>query len=219
MYNEGRLGLLLLKLGVTRILSIHPLNPTLLYTSGRYPQYSLSLSVCLTRTGSTLCLPLLASCYQWSLSRGTWKVTFFYLYYWWKALMLLLIAWNTGTCLFMIWTGLACLNQFINSIVWTGNVINWAPVWCDICESFILKKFPEADSLIATRFMIGSSVAIPAASLCINRRLYYIATANAVTVTKAEKRRAVLVDLAIGLGIPVLEMVLRMFTFFLLQPS
>ncbi|KAJ4486647.1 pheromone receptor [Lentinula edodes] len=102
-------------------------------------------------------------------------------------------AWNTGTCLFMIWTGLACLNQFINSIIWNGNVINWAPVWCDI----------------STRFMIGSAVAIPAASLCINRRLYYIATANAVTITKSERRRAVLVDLGIGIGIPVLEMVLQ----------
>ncbi|KAF9064868.1 pheromone receptor [Rhodocollybia butyracea] len=102
-------------------------------------------------------------------------------------------AWNTGTCLFMIWTGLACLNQFINSVVWTGNVINSAPVWCDI----------------SARFITGSGVAIPAATLCINRRLYYIATANAVTITKAEKRRAVLVDLGIGLGIPLLEMVLQ----------
>ncbi|KIK69499.1 hypothetical protein GYMLUDRAFT_507936 [Collybiopsis luxurians FD-317 M1] len=102
-------------------------------------------------------------------------------------------AWNTGTCLYMIWTGLACLNQFVNSIIWTGNAINSAPVWCDI----------------STRFMIGSAVAIPAASLCINRRLYYIATANAVTITKAERRRAVLVDLCIGVGIPVLEMVLQ----------
>ena len=43
-------------------------------------------------------------------------------------------AWNTGTCLYMIWTGLACLNQFINSVVWNGNAVNWAPVWCDICR-------------------------------------------------------------------------------------
>ena len=46
------------------------------------------------------------------------------------------LAWNTGTCLYMIWTGLACLIQFINSIVWRSNVINWAPVWCDICRHF-----------------------------------------------------------------------------------
>jgi len=54
------------------------------------------------------------------------------------------------------------------------------------------------------------SVAISAASLCINRRLYRIACIRVVTTTKADKRRAILVDLAIGLGIPVLVMVLCM---------
>ncbi|KAF5378593.1 hypothetical protein D9615_007162 [Tricholomella constricta] len=102
-------------------------------------------------------------------------------------------AWNTGTCLYMAWTGLACLNQFINSVIWHGNAINWAPVWCDI----------------SARILIGASVAIPAASLCINRRLYHIASVRSVTVTKAEKRRAIMVDLAIGLGLPILEMILQ----------
>jgi hypothetical protein len=55
------------------------------------------------------------------------------------------------------------------------------------------------------------SVAIPAASLCINRRLYLIATVKTVTTTKAMKRRAIMIDLAIGVGIPVLEMILRLF--------
>jgi pheromone a factor receptor len=93
----------------------------------------------------------------------------------------------------MAWTALGCLNGFINSIVWNGNAINWAPVWCDI----------------STRFMIGLSVGIPAASLCINRRLYIIASVKTVTVSKAEKRRDIMVDLAIGLGIPLLEMILQ----------
>lgn len=52
----------------------------------------------------------------------------------------LLSAWNTGTCLYMIWTGLACLNQFINSVVWNSDTINKAPVWCDICMCFRLFK-------------------------------------------------------------------------------
>ncbi|KAI6106637.1 pheromone A receptor-domain-containing protein [Pisolithus croceorrhizus] len=102
-------------------------------------------------------------------------------------------AWNTGTCLYMIWTGLGCLNQFINSVVWNTNVIDKAPVWCDI----------------SSKFMIGTAVAIPAASLCINRRLYHIVSVDAVTKTRGEKRRDVLVDLAIGLGIPILEMILH----------
>ncbi|KIK94946.1 hypothetical protein PAXRUDRAFT_141805 [Paxillus rubicundulus Ve08.2h10] len=102
-------------------------------------------------------------------------------------------AWNTGTCLYMIWTGLACLNQFINSVVWNTDVINRAPVWCDI----------------STKFIIGSAVAIPASSLCINRRLYHIASVSSVTKTRAQKRRDVMVDLAIGLGLPLIEMCLH----------
>ncbi|KAF4623145.1 hypothetical protein D9613_002291 [Agrocybe pediades] len=102
-------------------------------------------------------------------------------------------AWNTGTCLYMVWTGLACLNMFINSVVWTANAIDFSPTWCDI----------------STKFFIGTTVAIPAASLCINRRLYHISSVRSVTITKAEKRRDVMVDLAIGLGIPLLEMILH----------
>ncbi|TEB28746.1 STE3-domain-containing protein [Coprinellus micaceus] len=102
-------------------------------------------------------------------------------------------AWNTGTCLYMFWTGLGCLNMFVNSIVWNGNAINWAPVWCDI----------------SSRIILGTHFAIPAASLCINRRLYRIASIQAVTVSRAEKRRAVMVDLAIGLGYPCLMIALQ----------
>ncbi|TFY73519.1 hypothetical protein EWM64_g10493, partial [Hericium alpestre] len=102
-------------------------------------------------------------------------------------------AWNTGTCLYMAWTGISCLIQFINSIVWDHNAINWAPVWCDI----------------STRIMVGAAVGIPASSLCINRRLYKIASIKAVTVTKSEKRHGIMIDLAIGVGIPVLQMILQ----------
>jgi len=38
----------------------------------------------------------------------------------------------------------------------------------------------------ASKIIIGFSVAIPAASLCINRRLYCIAAVRSVTRTKAE---------------------------------
>ncbi|KIL64378.1 hypothetical protein M378DRAFT_163415 [Amanita muscaria Koide BX008] len=102
-------------------------------------------------------------------------------------------AWNSGTCLFMIWTALGCLNFFINSIIWHNNVVDWAPIWCDI----------------STRLSIGVSVATPAASLCINRRLYNIASCTTAPITPAQKRRAVLIDLLIGLGIPALQMPLQ----------
>jgi len=104
-----------------------------------------------------------------------------------------LAAWNTGTCLYMAWTGVTCLALFINSIVWNGNAINWAPVWCDI----------------TSRLYIGTAFAIPATSLCIARRLYLIATVRNVVTTKIEKRRAVLIDFAIGLGVPILGIILQ----------
>jgi pheromone a factor receptor len=42
-------------------------------------------------------------------------------------------AWNSGTCWYMFWASLSCLNQFVNSVVWAGNVFNSAPAWCEIC--------------------------------------------------------------------------------------
>ncbi|KAJ7807360.1 STE3-domain-containing protein [Mycena olivaceomarginata] len=49
-------------------------------------------------------------------------------------------------------------------------------------------------ALSSIRITMGASVALPAASLCINRRLYQIATVRTVVITRADKRRAVLID-------------------------
>ncbi|KAL4061746.1 pheromone A receptor-domain-containing protein [Scleroderma citrinum] len=102
-------------------------------------------------------------------------------------------AWNSGTCSYMIWVSLSCLVVFVNSVVWHGNVVNWAPVWCDI----------------STKFLIGASVGIPASSLCISRRLYNISCVSTVSITRADKRRTVITDLCISAGLPVLVMALH----------
>jgi len=105
-------------------------------------------------------------------------------------------AWNTGTCLYMFWAGIGSFNWFINSVIWNKHVKNVAPIWCDI----------------STRIIIAQSIGIPVASLCINRRLYKIASVKTVTVTKTAKRRAIVMDLAIGLGLPLLELPLAYVT-------
>ncbi|PPR02533.1 hypothetical protein CVT24_001959 [Panaeolus cyanescens] len=102
-------------------------------------------------------------------------------------------AWNSGTVVFMFWTGISCLCGFINSVVWRQNLRNSAPVWCDI----------------SSKVIIGVSVGIPAATLCISRRLYYLTSGNTVSITRQDKRRMIIVDLAIALGIPTLIMVLH----------
>ncbi|KAJ3872191.1 pheromone receptor [Lentinula edodes] len=102
-------------------------------------------------------------------------------------------AWNSGTCAFMIWTGLACLVTGINSLVWADNALNVAPVWCDISSQIIL----------------GASVGIPASTLCISRRLYRITSTQTVSITRDDKLRAIYSDIAIAAGIPVLMLILH----------
>ncbi|OCH87184.1 putative fungal pheromoneG-protein-coupled receptor [Obba rivulosa] len=104
-------------------------------------------------------------------------------------------AWNVGCVLYIFWCGSQCLIQAINMIIWKNNAINWAPVWCDI----------------TSRWMLASGVGVCACSLIINRRLYKIASVNAVSTTRSEKRRMVITDLCIGLGIPILQVLLYWF--------
>lgn len=101
-------------------------------------------------------------------------------------------AWNSGTCSYMIWVALSCLVVFVNSVVWHGNVTNWAPVWCDICKaiSFGDITFHMIHYDLATKFLIGASVGIPASSLCISRRLYSISRVSTVSITRADVRRS-----------------------------
>ena len=114
----------------------------------------------------------------------------------------------------MIWTGLGCLLQCINSIVWNKNIINRAPIYCDFGISVDLLFLERSLTLFrrtATRIQVALNVAIPACSLCINRRLHKIATVRAVVIGREEKRKAVIQDLLIGVGLPILQIIAREF--------
>ncbi|TDL15329.1 STE3-domain-containing protein [Rickenella mellea] len=101
-------------------------------------------------------------------------------------------AWNTGTCMFMIWTSVVCLIQFINAMVWHGKDSNVAPIYC----------------YAATRLEIGAGVALPACSLCIQRCLYRITSTNSATFIQQKKIRTIAIDLCICMGFPLLIMAL-----------
>lgn len=134
-------------------------------------------------------------------------------------------AWNTGTCMYMAWTGIGCLIQCINSIVWNKNMIDRAPVYCDIGE--LIYAFFRVHLLTiyyhtlrtVTHFQIGLNVAIPACSLCINRRLFKITRGTVVMVTRSEKRRAVIVDLLICIVPSILQMIVREFFLVIFFPN
>ncbi|KAI0058892.1 fungal pheromone STE3G-protein-coupled receptor [Artomyces pyxidatus] len=94
---------------------------------------------------------------------------------------------NVGLCIFMAWAVIGCLNGFVNSLVWNKSITNTAPVWCDI----------------STRIMIAGGVSYEAATVCIALQLY-------VKLSKAgwSRRKEVWVNIAIGVGIPLLEVTL-----------
>ncbi|KAG9039977.1 a-factor receptor [Tulasnella sp. JGI-2019a] len=100
---------------------------------------------------------------------------------------------NVGTSLYITWTFIGNMIYLVNSILWYGNLEQHSRFWCDLC----------------TKLMIGMSVGLPAASLIINRRLYKISTVQTVHVSKSESRRNLCIELALGVGLPVLIMALH----------
>ncbi|KZP15172.1 STE3-domain-containing protein [Athelia psychrophila] len=96
---------------------------------------------------------------------------------------------NTPTCIYIFWLALASSNQFINAIIWNGNTVDLAPVFCDISSCII----------------VAVNVVIPAASLCIMRHLFNVLSLRAMQWSEAQKCREVYINLAIGIGIPILS--------------
>ncbi|KAI0270612.1 pheromone A receptor-domain-containing protein [Gloeopeniophorella convolvens] len=95
-------------------------------------------------------------------------------------------AWNTSTCLFMAWGGLGCLMHFFNSVAWNKNTLDRVPIYREI----------------SIRVQTALSVAIPACALCITRHIYRATRAVAARPSQDELRRAALMDLVIGVGVP-----------------
>ncbi|CAE6358451.1 unnamed protein product [Rhizoctonia solani] len=119
-------------------------------------------------------------------------------------LVLLPISWhwkakNIGTLLYIGWTVLGNLNWLINTIVWRGTWEDLAPRWCDI----------------SSKIVIGQSVGLTAASLCINRKLYNIATIQSVTRSPKSKRMNDIADLCLGILLPIIVMALH----YVVQPT
>ncbi|CAE7159125.1 unnamed protein product, partial [Rhizoctonia solani] len=106
---------------------------------------------------------------------------------------------NTGTLLYIGWTVVANLNLMINSILWKDSVEDFAPAWCTI----------------SAKIIAAQSVGLTAASMCINRKLYNIATIQSVSITPESKRRTMIVDLSIGVLFPIVVMALH----YIVQPS
>ncbi|KAF8206771.1 B alpha pheromone receptor, partial [Mycena galopus ATCC 62051] len=104
-------------------------------------------------------------------------------------------AWNVGTIWYIFWVVMSCFTQYFNSVVWADNTAVSAPAWCEI----------------SIRIGMAVSVGLPAASLCINRRLYAIARMPpAAVVNKPMTRRAIIEDSFISGLFPTLYIALQL---------
>ncbi|KAI0062416.1 fungal pheromone STE3G-protein-coupled receptor [Artomyces pyxidatus] len=97
---------------------------------------------------------------------------------------------NAGTCLYMFWSAVSCLHQFINLRLWDGDTDFSAPTWC----------------AISTELTFAEKVAAQAAALCIARRMYAIAN-NLLS----SKRQEEIIDYSIGFGLPMFQVVFSLY--------
>ena len=57
---------------------------------------------------------------------------------------------NIGICSYIFWISVACVNLFVNSLVWRDSAINYSPIWCDICEYRRLVLFWSSTDMVST---------------------------------------------------------------------
>jgi pheromone a factor receptor len=100
----------------------------------------------------------------------------------------------------------------INASLWSTNVDLKALVWCDL--GMILYLFDDSSSDVfsqfkVTKFVLATTIAVPAAFLCISRYLELVSSSrNLPTTVKAYRNRRI-TDAIICYLIPFLYMPLR----------
>ncbi|KAK0184871.1 GPCR fungal pheromone mating factor [Armillaria mellea] len=114
------------------------------------------------------------------------------------ALVLLPLPWHwrartIPTISLILWMFVSTLIDGINAIVWADNVRIVAPVYCDI----------------ATKIMVGSTVALPSSIFCLCVNLERIASLREVRSTNAERRRRKIFDCILCFVVPVIYMALH----------
>ncbi|OCH88492.1 fungal pheromone STE3G-protein-coupled receptor [Obba rivulosa] len=100
---------------------------------------------------------------------------------------------NVATLSIIAWLFVIDMIYGINALVWRNNIEVRLVVWCDI----------------TTKIIIGSSSALPAATLCICKYLESVAATRIVRMSKQDKRRQMRFELALCFGVPFFFMALH----------
>ncbi|EPQ30811.1 uncharacterized protein PFL1_01711 [Pseudozyma flocculosa PF-1] len=97
---------------------------------------------------------------------------------------------NVGTLSMMAYLILSNIDILVNTSVWAHSFENLAPAWCEI----------------SIRIRHLTNFALLCCNLCIARRLESIASTREVRLTEQGRRRRLLVDLFITVGLPIVHL-------------
>ncbi|KZV72299.1 STE3-domain-containing protein [Peniophora sp. CONT] len=100
---------------------------------------------------------------------------------------------NIPTLSIMGWLLVTNLIYGVNVIVWSGNVLDPIPIWCDITN----------------RIRIGSQLAIPASIMCVCRALEAIAANRVVHIDRKTRQRWMIFDFVMCFILPLVFMALQ----------
>ncbi|KAB5588026.1 Pheromone B beta 1 receptor [Ceratobasidium theobromae] len=99
---------------------------------------------------------------------------------------------NVATLSLIFWLVLGNIVRGINSVIWSGTTAVKYKVWCDI----------------SIRLLIGVNFAVPASVFCICRFLAQVACPRDCNLVASNKRRRMIFDLVMCVGLPMVFMAL-----------
>jgi len=101
--------------------------------------------------------------------------------------------WNTAICVYGLWLAVTNFQYFVNFAIWHDNVDIVAPVWCDM----------------VTRIQVSVCSGIRACTFVLSLQLFRISRRSVVIdASRSEKRKALLIDLSLTVGVPFVVMAL-----------
>ncbi|KAF9487948.1 STE3-domain-containing protein [Pleurotus eryngii] len=100
---------------------------------------------------------------------------------------------NVATCGIIFWLFVVNFIYGVNSILWASDVIDRAPIWCDIC----------------TKIVVGASFALPICTMCVCKHLEMVSSNRKVKFDHNDKRRRMIFESVMCFVVPLVFMALH----------
>ena len=117
---------------------------------------------------------------------------------------------NVAAVAIIVWLFAVNIVSGVNAIIGIADFNLSVAIWCDVCKRLLIFPFCVATLshywIVATKVAIGSSVAIPAATMCISMHLAVLWPRHDV---QSKRRQQIIFESIMCFGVPILIMGLR----------